>query len=87
MTDKKPQFKKYILNELMRNGYMTLDQAYSIGQTMYGLKQKTVERELNPSRSPLIETYKPEGVIKGYKWKGYVPQQTEEERILQQALM
>ena len=80
-------FKRYILNELMRNGYMTLDTAYSIGQSMYGMKQKTVERELNPSRSPLIETHKVDGIIKGYKWRTFTPTQTQEDRLLQQAIM
>ena len=67
--DKKPSLKQYLLNEIMREGYITLEKAYGIAASL-NHKQKTVERRLNPSESPMIETcYNEKGHIIGYKVK------------------
>ena len=67
--DKKPSLKKYLQTEIMREGYITLDRAYGIAAS-FGHKQKTVERRLNPSESPMIETcYNEKNHIIGYRHK------------------
>lgn len=48
-------------------GYATLDEVYAFAQSL-GYKQKTCERELNPSRSPEIITERnSKGHIIGYR--------------------
>jgi len=61
---------KQKLNEIIqKNRYITLQEAYNYGGSL-GHKQKTVERELNPSRSPNIFTHKNhKGHITGFSWK------------------
>jgi len=58
------------LNEIIqKNKYITLNEAYNFGASL-GFKQKTVERELNPSRSPDIYTHRNhKGHITGYSFK------------------
>jgi hypothetical protein len=70
------------LNEMIEKaGYITLNQAYAIGAEL-GSKQKTVERELNPSRNKFVETIKNEKhQIKGYKWIGNINKSPEQEAI------
>jgi hypothetical protein len=52
---------------ILDKGYATLDEVYAFAQSL-GFKQKTAERELNPSHSPDIETIKnAKGQIQGYK--------------------
>lgn len=52
---------------ILDKGYATLDEVYAFAQSL-GFKQKTAERELNPSHSPDIETIKnSKGQIQGYK--------------------
>lgn len=62
---------KISLNELIeKQSYLSLDQAYAFGATLKA-KNKTVERQLNPSRSPNVFTVKNErGQIVGYRWLG-----------------
>lgn len=66
---------KQKLNEIIKQRkYITLQEAYNFG-TQLGFKQKTVERELNPSRSQDIYTHRNHrGHITGYSYK---PSQTQ----------
>lgn len=70
---------KQILNEVLeQKGYISLNEAYAIG-AKDSFKQKTVERELNPSRSPNVKTLKNEkGQITGYEWRFTSPTHTKE---------
>lgn len=86
--EKSISFRRYIINEIMREGYITLEKVYGIAETQFGMKQKTAERRLNPSESPFIETIKNDKHhIIGYQWRGYTPAQTEEERLLQMSIL
>ena len=59
----KQKLNIYILDK----DYATLDEVYAFAQSL-GYKQKTAERELNPSRSPDIITERnAKGHIVGYR--------------------
>ncbi len=67
--DKKPTLKKYILNELAKEGYISRDKVWAISK-QFGHTDATVERTLRPSSSPTIEAIKNKrGCITGYKLK------------------
>lgn len=61
--------KKYILNEIKKEGFISRDKVWMISKT-FGHTDATVERVLRPSMSPMIEAVLNEnGTISGYKIK------------------
>ena len=69
MDNKKPALKKYLITEIMKQGYLTLEQVHAIAESL-GHKESTAERRLRESESPLIEAVRNEkGYIQGYRYK------------------
>ena len=88
-NEKKISLKRYLINEIMKEGYLPLSKVHAIAESL-GHKQRTAERRLNQSESPLIETcYDEKRQVIGYKWKTFnkeVPQ-TESDRLVQASVL
>lgn len=76
---KKIGLRAYLLNELMKEGYLSLDKVHGLTRS-FGAKERTAERQLNKGISPMVETiYNEKKCIVGYKYKYWKPAEEKSE--------
>jgi len=67
---KKTSLKNYLMNELMKRGFLSLNEVHDIAKRLEK-KESNAERRLRPSESPWAKPVLNEkNYIIGYKWIG-----------------
>ena len=69
MKNNKPSLRQILCTEIMKRGFMRLDEVHALAN-QYGSKESTAERRLRESESPSIEAVRNKrGFVTGYRYK------------------